>query len=189
MLKHTLIALTTCAALGLAACNQGAAPSSTAPRMEATPAADPADPWATYVNDGWDHEGDAVNATESGLEYIVLTSGPACASNVVNDDIALAHYEGRLVDGTVFDSSFARSQPSQFPANRVIRGWTEALGMMCPGDDWLLYIPSELGYGENPRPGGPISPGDDLIFRIVLLDELNMTSSYDEAVWNGQGFN
>ena len=189
MLKPTLLALSMSAAFGLDACEQGASTTSTAPRMEATPAADPSDPWATYANDGWDHEGDAVNVMESGLEYIVLTAGPECESNVNNDDIALAHYEGRLVDGTVFDSSFARNQPSQFPANRVIRGWTEALGMMCPGDDWLLYIPSEMAYGQNPRPGGPISPGDDLIFRIVLLDEMNMTSSYEADIWSGEAFN
>ncbi|MAI90697.1 FKBP-type peptidyl-prolyl cis-trans isomerase [Ponticaulis sp.] len=190
MIRPILLALGATAALTLAACEPvGGNAGSAAERMPATPADDPSDPWATYVNDGWDHESDAVTKTDSGLEYIVLAAGPECETNVLNDDIALAHYEGRLTDGTVFDSSFARNQPSQFPANRVIRGWTEALGMMCPGDDWLLYLPSDIAYGDNPRPGGPIGPGADLIFRIVLLDEMNMTSSYDSDVWTGAAYN
>lgn len=158
-----------------------------AERPSLTPAENPLDPWASYVNDGWDSEADYINATESGLEYIALAGPEACASNVTGSDIALAHYEGRLLDGSVFDSSFARNQPAQFPANRVIRGWTEALGMMCPGDDWLVYVPSNLAYGQYPPPGSSISAGDDLIFRIVLLAELDLTP-YPSDVWTGTAF-
>lgn len=72
------------------------------------------------------------------------------------------HYEGRLADtGELFDSSYQRGDPEVFPSNQLISGWVEALAMMKPGDHWMLYIPSELGYGEQGTPGGrsrPIRP-------------------------------
>ena len=177
------------ALIGLTACGNGSGPSRSEIVAASTPVTtgESGDPWADFTTPDWNHDADYVNKTDTGLEYIVLASGSECDNHVTGDDIALAHYEGRLVDGTVFDSSFRRRSPSQFPANRVIRGWTEALGMMCPGDDWLLYLPTDIAYGQTPRPGGPINPGDDLIFRIVLINELDLTN-YPEEIWTGDAF-
>ncbi|MAK60965.1 MAG: peptidylprolyl isomerase [Ponticaulis sp.] len=178
-MKTALLACLGAAALALSACD------SAGPRggqTSATPAEDPANPWATYANPDWDHESSAVNKTESGLEYIVLAAGEPCEGGPEGGDQAFVHYEGRLTDGTIFDSSLARGVGINFPANRVIPGWTEALGLMCPGDDWLVYLPSEIAYGETPRPGGPIKPGDDLIFRMILMAQIS------EEDWSGATF-
>ena len=103
----------------------------------------------------------------SGLQYKILVEGngpkPAATSNVST------HYHGTLIDGTVFDSSVDRGQPASFGVNQVIAGWTEALQLMGVGSKWELYIPSELAYGANPRPGGAIKPNMVLIFQVELL--------------------
>ena len=78
------------------------------------------------------------------------------------------HYEGRLIDGTVFDSSYKRGQPATFAPNQVIRGWTEAMQLMHEGDRWTLTIPSELAYGDSQR-GPLITPGAVLIFDLEIL--------------------
>ena len=81
------------------------------------------------------------------------------------------HYEGRLAEtGELFDSSFERGSPETFPSNQLIEGWVEALEMMRPGDRWMLYIPSDLGYGEMGTPGGPIPPNAPLIFEVEMMD-------------------
>ncbi|KAA0010837.1 FKBP-type peptidyl-prolyl cis-trans isomerase [Billgrantia pellis] len=107
-----------------------------------------------------------VTTTDSGLQYEVLESGdgesPGPTSHVE------VHYEGTLVDGTVFDSSFERGQPLSFRVDQVIEGWQEALQMMSVGDTWMLYIPPELGYGAQGQ--GPIGPNETLIFRVELLN-------------------
>jgi FKBP-type peptidyl-prolyl cis-trans isomerase FklB len=107
-----------------------------------------------------------VVTTASGLQYQVLTKGtgkaPAATSSVT------VHYTGKLVDGTVFDSSVSRGEPATFALNQVITGWTEALQLMHEGDKWLVFLPSDLGYGE--RGSGPqIPPNAALIFEIELL--------------------
>ena len=79
------------------------------------------------------------------------------------------HYEGRLIDGTVFDSSIERGVPAEFPVNRVIAGWTEALQLMTVGSQWELYIPADLAYGAQGA-GGVIGPNATLIFKVELLD-------------------
>ena len=79
------------------------------------------------------------------------------------------HYEGKLIDGTVFDSSLKRGEPTSFAVNRVIAGWTEALQLMPVGSTWQLFIPSNLAYGEHPRPGGPIGPNAVLTFEVQLI--------------------
>ncbi|WP_104202995.1 FKBP-type peptidyl-prolyl cis-trans isomerase [Billgrantia saliphila] len=110
-----------------------------------------------------------VTTTDSGLQYEVLESGdgesPEPTSHVE------VHYEGTLVDGTVFDSSFERGQPLSFRVDQVIEGWQEALQMMSVGDTWMLYIPPELGYGAQGQ--GPIGPNETLIFRVELLDVMD----------------
>ena len=84
-------------------------------------------------------------------------------------DVVRIHYHGTLTDGTVFDSSVRRNEPAEFPVNRVIPGWTQALQKMKVGDKWELYIPYELAYGEAGRPTA-IPPASLLVFEIELLD-------------------
>lgn len=79
------------------------------------------------------------------------------------------HYEGRLIDGTVFDSSFERGAPAVFPSDRLIAGWVEALPLMRMGEEWTLFIPAELAYGRAGTRGGPIGPNQALVFRLALL--------------------
>ena len=109
---------------------------------------------------------DGAQTTESGLQYKVLTEGTGpkpTAEQTVKVD-----YEGRLIDGTVFDSSKERGEPLEFPLNGVIKGWTEALSMMPVGSEWEIYVPQELAYGS--REMGKIQPFSALIFKVKLLD-------------------
>lgn len=107
-----------------------------------------------------------VQTTASGLQYKVLTKGEGAMPKAT--DRVMVHYEGRLVDGTVFDASSKHgSEPMVFGANQVIKGWTEALCMMPVGSKWELYIPYELAYGE--RNAGMIKPYSMLIFTVELV--------------------
>ncbi len=108
-----------------------------------------------------------VKTLPSGLQYKVIKEGTGKAPKAT--DSVSVHYRGTLVDGTQFDSSYDRGQPANFPVNRVIKGWTEALQLMKEGSKWQLFIPSELAYGANPRPGGPIPPHAVLLFDVELL--------------------
>lgn len=105
--------------------------------------------------------------TPSGLKYVVVTEGTG-KSPVATDNVEV-HYTGRLLDGTVFDSSYNYGQPISFPLNGVIAGWTEGLQLMKEGGKTVFYIPSNLAYGEQGTPGGPIGPNADLIFEVELL--------------------
>jgi len=108
-----------------------------------------------------------VVALPSGLQYKVITMGTGAKPSAT--DKVTVHYHGMLIDGTVFDSSVERNQPIELSVNQVIAGWIEALQLMPVGSKWILYIPSELAYGENPRPGGPIEPNSALIFEVELI--------------------
>lgn len=108
-----------------------------------------------------------VTTTASGLRYKMLTSGPAGGKSPTLTDSVTVHYRGTLTDGTVFDSSYDRGQPATFGVNQVIPGWTEALQLMKPGDEFALYIPSHLGYG--PQAMGTIPANSDLLFQVQLL--------------------
>lgn len=105
--------------------------------------------------------------TKSGLQYQVLKKGTGASPKAT--DTVKVHYHGTLIDGTVFDSSVDRGEPAQFPVNRVIQGWTEALQLMKVGDKFKLFIPSELAYGERGA-GSDIGPNSVLIFDVELLD-------------------
>lgn len=108
-----------------------------------------------------------VKTTASGLQYKVLKSGNGKQPKAT--DTVTTHYAGRFLDGKEFDSSIKRGQPASFPVNGVIAGWTEALQLMHVGDKWELYVPYNLAYGEEGRPGG-IPPSSLLIFEVELLD-------------------
>ncbi len=112
---------------------------------------------------------DGVTVTESGLQYEVLTTGDG--EKPTADSTVRTHYHGTLIDGTVFDSSYDRGQPAEFPVGGVIRGWTEALQMMTVGSKWRLTIPYELAYGEQGA-GGAIGPFQTLVFDVELLEIL-----------------
>jgi len=109
-----------------------------------------------------------IKTLPSGLQYQVVKEGTGKTPRAT--DTVTANYEGRLIDGTVFDSSYKRGMPADFPLNQVIRGWTEALQLMKVGSKWTLFIPAEMAYGAQPPPGSPIRPNDPLIFDIELLD-------------------
>ena len=104
--------------------------------------------------------------TESGLQYKVIKSGQGATPKPTSK--VTTHYEGKLINGTVFDSSYKRGAPATFGVNQVIPGWTEALQLMKEGDQWELYIPSKLAYGERGA-GADIGPNSTLIFKIELI--------------------
>ncbi|MFT5713058.1 MAG: FKBP-type peptidyl-prolyl cis-trans isomerase FklB [Glaciecola sp.] len=118
-----------------------------------------------FLEENGQREG--IVTTESGLQYEILTVGngdmPTSASTV------RTNYHGTLINGEVFDSSYERGQPAEFPVGGVIKGWTEALTMMPVGSKWRLYVPHDLAYGEQGA-GGAIGPFSTLIFDIELLD-------------------
>ena len=110
---------------------------------------------------------EGVQVTASGLQYIVLKEGngaqPVATSNVT------VHYHGTTPDGTVFDSSVDRGEPTSFGLNQVIAGWTEGVALMKEGAKYRFFIPQELAYGANPRPGGAIKPYMPLVFEVELI--------------------
>ena len=112
-----------------------------------------------------------VKVLPSGLAYKVVRSGPPTGLKPQLTDEVKVHYEGKTQDGNVFDSSYERGAPAAMPLRGLIPGWQEALQLMRPGDEWVLYVPSNLGYGEAGA-GGEIPPGAPLQFRIELIDVL-----------------
>ena len=110
---------------------------------------------------------DGVKTTDSGLQYQVIEKGKGKSPK--ETDTVKVHYHGTLTDGTVFDSSVERGEPAEFPVNRVIKGWTEALQLMNVGDKYRLVIPSDLAYGERGA-GGDIGPNSVLVFEVELLE-------------------
>ena len=109
---------------------------------------------------------EGVKVTETGLQYEVLT--PALGIKPTPTDTVTCHYEGRLTDGTVFDSSYRRGEPASFPLQGVIRGWTEGLQLMSIGSKFRFFIPFDLAYGAQGA-GGSIPPYAALVFDVELL--------------------
>lgn len=110
---------------------------------------------------------EGVTTTKSGLQYEVLTPGKGERSPKATDTV-VCHYEGRLVSGKVFDSSYERNQPAEFGLNQVIPGWTEGLQLMNEGAKFRFYIPYLLGYGEQGA-GSSIPPYSTLVFDVELI--------------------
>jgi FKBP-type peptidyl-prolyl cis-trans isomerase len=143
-------------AMCLVGCNkpdEGSAEKKTsAPTPPAAPAAPASGEWKT---------------TASGLKYQVMKQGTGTVSPKVTDTVTV-HYEGRLLNGTVFDSSIQSGRPATFPLNRVIPGWTEGLQLMKVGDKFKFEIPANLAYGPN-SPTPAIPPNSTLVFEVELL--------------------
>ncbi len=108
-----------------------------------------------------------VKTLPSGLQYEVITDGDGPMPEAT--DQVEVHYTGKLIDGTVFDSSVDRGVPATFGVTQVIPGWVEALQLMKAGSKWRLFIPSNLAYGPNGAPGSPIGPNATLVFDVELL--------------------
>ena len=154
-MKLCILTICVAATLALAACHKPAAPdqSAAARAFLAKTAKEP-----------------GVHVLPSGLEYKVVHEGAATGLRPhLNDEVKLM-YEGKLIDGTVFDSSYERGQPVVFTPKDLIKGWQEALQLMRPGDEWILYVPPDLGYGAEGNE--KIPPGSALIFRLELIDVL-----------------
>ena len=110
---------------------------------------------------------EGVTTLTSGLQYKILKEGNG--NKPTAKDTVKCHYEGRLINGQVFDSSIRRGEPAEFPVSGVIAGWVEALQLMPVGSKWQLYIPSELAYGAHGA-GQAIGPNETLIFDVELLE-------------------
>ena len=147
-------------ALALSGCNKGEA-------APGTDAADNARAAEFFMTSNARAEG--VHTTASGLQYKIITSGPAGAPSPDRNDLVRVDYEGALTNGSVFDSSFAKGTPYATHVDEVVPGWTEALQLMKAGDEWMLYLPPALGYGEHGQ-GADIPPNSVLVFRVKLLD-------------------
>ena len=147
------------AALTLAACGRGKDEAAVAP--DANLAAGRA-----FLATNAKAEG--VVTLPDGLQYKVVRQGPATGPSPRPQDLVKVHYEGKLLDGTVFDSSYERGQPAVFPLKGLVPAWITALQMMHPGDEWTLWVPSELGYGAEDK--GAVPPNSVMVFRIELID-------------------
>lgn len=111
---------------------------------------------------------EGVITTESGLQYRIVQQGEGKEKPTAEDQVKV-HYTGRLLDGTVFDSSVQRGEPATFGVTQVIKGWTEVLQLMTPGSKYIVWIPSELGYGAQGA-GQMIKPNSVLEFEVELLE-------------------
>ncbi|MGB3625538.1 MAG: FKBP-type peptidyl-prolyl cis-trans isomerase, partial [Henriciella sp.] len=131
----------------------------------------------------WDPDRADLQETDSGIKYYVVEEGPEDGASPSLGDTVQVFYDGRLTDGTQFDGNFGTGRPAIFGLTQVIPGWTQGLQLMSEGDEYIFFIPSELGYGQTPRPGGVIKPGDDLVFRVQLM-EIFEPKPADDAAWN-----
>ena len=148
------------AALLVAACGRGEAGADAGMAAENLKAAE------VFMEKNASAEG--IQTLPSGLQYKVLRAAPDGAESPDGNDLVRVHYEGALTDGTVFDSSYERGMPYVTTPEQVVPGWTEALQRMKVGDEWMLYVPPELGYGA--RQAGPDIPANSvLVFRMELL--------------------
>jgi FKBP-type peptidyl-prolyl cis-trans isomerase len=178
-LRMPLIALAAC--LALAACNEGSGVESAmrAEETERTRAAEAARDACGQADDR------AESRTTPGGVVVRLTTRTMdhCLPEPRLESLLLVHYEGRLENGTVFDSSFERGQPTEFPLGAVVPGWQEGLRLMKPGDEAVLEIPAAMGYGAQGAPPD-IPPNADLVFRVQLLAFANS----EEEVYYAPGF-
>ncbi|MEE2525649.1 FKBP-type peptidyl-prolyl cis-trans isomerase [Hyphobacterium sp. HN65] len=105
----------------------------------------------------------------SGLNFRILRAAGEEGLTPEGGELVRVHYDGQDIHGQTFDSSYERGAPAEFPSGRLIAGWVEALGLMRTGEEWELFIPPDLAYGERGTPGGPIGPSETLYFRMELI--------------------
>ncbi|NBW11557.1 MAG: FKBP-type peptidyl-prolyl cis-trans isomerase [Caulobacteraceae bacterium] len=153
-----------------------------APKVTAEELAKNAAAAAAFMEKNKSAEG--VQTLPSGLQYKVLVSGPSGAASPDRNDLVKVDYEGALTDGTVFDSSFERGVPLAIHVDEVVPGWTEALQRMKAGDEWMLYVPPELGYKD--QQAGDIPPNSVLVFRVKLEDVAPVPGA-GRAIGSAQG--
>lgn len=163
MFRNLMIALT--AALALAACQPKTAGQA---HGEGPVAGDQSKEAKAFLAKNAKEPG--VVTLPDGLQYKIFHSGPTTGDKPHLNDEVKVNYEGKLIDGTVFDSSYDRGQPAAMQLRGLVKAWQEVIPMMRPGDVWMLYVPPELGYGAEGQ--GPIPPGAALIFKIELIDFL-----------------
>jgi peptidylprolyl isomerase/FKBP-type peptidyl-prolyl cis-trans isomerase FklB len=156
MFRRLAAALTVLLALG--ACH---------PKAQPKPPADTSANAAFLANNS---KQPGVVTLPDGLQYKIVTSGPADGPKPRVQDEVKVNYEGKLLNGDIFDSSFKRGEPAIFGLEGIIEGWTEVLQLMHPGDEWIVWVPPALGYGEETK--GPIPGNSVLQFRIQLLGVL-----------------
>ena len=152
-----LLAAAVVAALAFTGCDRGQPAAQVSPEAQAFLDKNKAEP--------------GVKTTASGLQYKVVRAGPADGRRPQPGDEVKVHYQGTLLDGTVFDSTYQQGAPAVFEVGQLVEGWNEALQLMRPGDEFLLYVPPGLAYGDEGA-GGVIPPGAVLVFRMELLDVL-----------------
>jgi FKBP-type peptidyl-prolyl cis-trans isomerase len=110
---------------------------------------------------------EGVHTLPSGVQYKIIKSGPASGKQPTPEDLVKVNYEGALLNGMVFDSSYKSGKPVTFQLSNLIKGWIDALQLMRPGDQWVLYVPPSQGYGD--QQSGPIPPNSVLVFKLELL--------------------
>lgn len=132
---------------------------------------DPCDPEAEQQFLVENAQNSDVIETDSGLQYRVLSENEEGESPSSNSTVRL-HYEGRTIEGNVFDSSFEQEEPAEFNLSGVIPGFSEGIQLMTVGSSYEFYIPGDLAYGNNPPPGTGICPGATLIFEVDLIEIL-----------------
>ena len=115
-------------------------------------------------------ESDAVRVTASGLQYRVVKSGNATGLTTNQTNVAKLHFDASSVDGRIFNSSFQRGAPVELQSENMIAGWREAITLMSPGDEWIIYLPPELAYGEDGY-GASVTPNSVTVYRIALIDK------------------
>lgn len=131
----------------------------------------------TFLDDNAKQPG--VVRTKSGLEYKILRSGPATGVHPRPADEVKVNYEGKLTNGETFDSSYERGAPATMVVGGLVPGWVEALQLMRPGDEWMLWVPPELGYKDADT--GPIPANSVLVFKLELIAVLSDQSSVGKA--------
>lgn len=181
-MKYSILLTLSAALIGLTAC--GDTPEEMAAKQSALKVCPPSEVLAdisTYSNEmaaadlpqaEWfaaNGAMDRVNATNSGLQYRVNKSGNVKGPHPESTQTVRVNYHGQFLDGTEFDSSYTRGKDIEFPLNKVIKGWTEGVGLMRPCDAWTFYIPSDLAYGPAGRPPA-IPPASPLVFHVQLIE-------------------
>ncbi|WKL57983.1 FKBP-type peptidyl-prolyl cis-trans isomerase [Asticcacaulis sp. ZE23SCel15] len=156
-IKRALAAVAAVGVMAVAACNKGPDPVAVAANAEAGKA---------FLEKTSKEEG--VLPLEGGMYYKVVSSPAPTAPQPAVTDTVKVHYEGTLIDGTKFNSSYDRGVPAAFPLKGLVKAWQIAIPKMHKGDTWMLYVPAEMGYGDQAM--GPIPAGSVLVFKIELID-------------------